>query len=78
MPVKNINIKDSRLSERSGIAFHCVNWDAELVWDYPKGSNKDKVYGYVKYVKTPQDWHPDHMNYKQAPEDPKLECDTTL
>jgi hypothetical protein len=76
MPIKNVNIKESHLSERAGITFHCVSWDAELVWDYPKGNNKQRVFGYVRYVKTPEGWGADHVNYKQAPEDPKLECET--
>jgi hypothetical protein len=76
MPIKNINIKDSHMFERLGLTFHCVNWDAELVWNYPKGNSKERIYGYVRYMKTPEGWAADHVNYKQSPKDPKLECET--
>ena len=76
-PVKNINILDVQWDEPSAVSFYCFKWNADWVWDYPKGSKKGKVYGYVKFVKVADGWKYDHLDYKDGadPGDPNLRCE---
>lgn len=76
-PVKNINILNAHRDEPSGVGFYCFKWNADWVWDYPKGSNKKKVYVYIKFVKAAEGWKYDHLNYKEGadPSDSNLRCE---
>jgi hypothetical protein len=74
-PVKNINILDAHRDQPSGVRFYCFEWNADWVWDYPKGSNKEKVYGYIKFVKATEGWKYDHLNYKEGA-DPNVKCES--
>jgi hypothetical protein len=78
-PINNLKFKKEYSVQVSGYIFQCFDWEAELVWNYPKAGGIEKLYGYARFVKADHGWEADHLNYKYFSDgiDPNLKCEHT-